>query len=321
MSAPQRSGRSTWADRDADAGLDTCFANPGTSEMQLVSCAVRVIVLGGAAGGHQIALGHACSPQFQEGIVDAMTVGLMVFACVFGSALFGLYLSTKVAAHHLSEDSKEVMKLALGIIGTLAALVLGLLLASAKSSFDAKGSGINQIAADLVLLDRALARYGPETQDARDLLRNAVAAVLQRVWPEEALQVANIDTLEAAAGLEAVEGSVWDLSPGTDAQRGLQSRALSILGDLAQARVLNLQRYKTTLPMPLLMVLVGWFTIIFAFLSMIAPRNALVMAIMFACALSVSAAIVLILELDSPYQGMIRLSSAPVRNALALLGR
>jgi hypothetical protein len=101
-----------------------------------------------------------------------MTVGLIVFACVFGGALFGLYLSKRVAARHLNADSKDVMKLALGIIGTLAALVLGLLLASAKGSFEAKSDGINQISADLVLLDRALARYGPETRDARDLLRN-----------------------------------------------------------------------------------------------------------------------------------------------------
>jgi hypothetical protein len=250
-----------------------------------------------------------------------MTMGLIVFACVFGGALFGLYLSTKVAAHHLSADSKDVMKMALGIIGTLAALVLGLLLASAKSSFDAKGSGINQIAADLVLLDRALARYGPETRDARDLLRNSTAAVLQRVWPEEKLQVAKITTIEAAAGQEAVEGMVRDLSPGTDAQRGLQSRALSIIGEIARARVLNLERYKTTIPIPFLIVLVGWFTLIFACLSLFAPRNALVMAIMFACALSVSAAIVLILDLDSPYEGVIRLSSAPVRNALAHMGQ
>jgi hypothetical protein len=251
-----------------------------------------------------------------------MTMGLMVFACVFGGVLCGLYLSTKVAAHHLSADSKDVMKLALGVIGTLAALVLGLLLAAAKSSFDAKSNGINKISADLVLLDRALARYGPETRDARDGLRNTVAAVLQRVWSEEELQVAKLDTIEAAAGLEAVEGRVRDLSPRTDAQRGLQSRALSIIGEIAQERLLSRERHKTTtLPIPFLMVLVGWFTIIFASLSLFGPRNALVMAIMFACALSVSAAIVLVLELDSPYQGVIRLSSAPLRNALAHIGQ
>jgi hypothetical protein len=250
-----------------------------------------------------------------------MTMGVIVFACVFGGTLFGMYLSTKVAAHHLNADSKDVMKMALGVIGTLAALVLGLLLASAKSSFDVKGNGINQISADLLLLDRALARYGPETRDARDLLRNTVAAVIQRAWPGEELLVAKVDTIGAAAGLEAVEGRIRDLSPRTDAQRGLQSRALSIIGDIAQERVLLLERYKATIPSPFLIVLAWWFTIIFAGLSLFAPRNALVMAIMFACALSVSAAIVLILDLDSPYQGMIRLSSAPLRDALAHMGQ
>jgi uncharacterized membrane protein len=250
-----------------------------------------------------------------------MTMGLIVFACVFGGTLFGLYMSKKVRAHHLSADSKDAMKMALGVIGTLAALVLSLLLASTKSSFDAQGNGINQISADLVLLDRALARYGPETRDARDRLRNSVAAVLQRVWPDEELEVGKLDTSEAAAGLDAVEGRVRDLSPRTDGQRGLQARALSIISEIAKERVLLLERHKTTLPIPFLIVLVWWFTIIFACLSLFAPRNALVIAIMFACAVSVSAAIVLILEMDSPYQGAIRLSSAPLRDALAHMGQ
>jgi hypothetical protein len=133
--------------------------------------------------------------------------------------------------------------------------------------------------------------------------------------------VAKFDSVDAAAGLEAVEDRVRDLLPRTDAQRGFQARALSIIGEIAQARVLNLERYKTTIPIPLLIVLVGWFTVIFACLSLFAPRNALVMAIMFACALSVSAAIVLILDMDSPYQGVIRLASAPLRDALAQIGR
>jgi hypothetical protein len=250
-----------------------------------------------------------------------MSMGVIVFTCVFGGALLGVYLSTKVAARHLSADSKDAMKVAVGVIGTLAALVLGLLLTSAKSSFDAKSDGINHIAADVVLLDRALARYGPETRDVRDVLRNSIAAVIQRIWREEEFQVAKFDTTEAAAGLEAVEGRVRDLSPRTDAQRGLQARALSLTSEIARERVLGFERINTTIPIPFLIVLVGWFTIIFASFSLFAPRNAVVLAIMLACALSVSAAIVLILELDSPYQGVIRLSSAPVRNALAHIGQ
>jgi hypothetical protein len=250
-----------------------------------------------------------------------MSMGVIVFTCVFGGALLGVYLSTKVAARHLSADSKDAMKMAVGVIGTLAALVLGLLLASAKSSFVAKSDGINHIAADLVLLDRALARYGPETRDVRDVLRNSIAAVIQRIWREEEFQVAKFDALEAAAGLEAVEGRVRDLSPRTEAQRGLQARALSLTSEIARERVLGFERINTTIPIPFLIVLVGWFTIIFVSFSLFAPRNAVVLAIMLACALSVSAAIVLILELDSPYRGVIRLSSSPVRNALAHIGQ
>lgn len=130
-----------------------------------------------------------------------------------------------------------------------------------------------------------------------------------------------MDTTAAVAGLETVEDRVRDLSPRTDAQHGLQSQALRLIGEIAQARGLNLQRFLTTIPIPFLIVLVSWFTIIFACLSLFAPRNAVVMAIMFACALSVSAAIVLTLELDSPYQGVIRLSSVPLRNALAHIGQ
>jgi hypothetical protein len=187
--------------------------------------------------------------------VNSMTMGLIVLACVFGGALFGRYLSTKVAAHHLSADSKDAMTMALGVIGTLASLVLGLLLSSAKSSFDAKGQP------DVGRSRSARPHPGPlrpETRDARDLLRNSVAAAIQRVWPEEELQVAKLDTIEAAAGLETVEGRVQDLSPRTDAQRGLQSRALSIISEIAQEPVLMLERHKTRIPIPFLIVLAWW---------------------------------------------------------------
>jgi hypothetical protein len=250
-----------------------------------------------------------------------MAMGLIVFGCVFAGTLFGMYLSKKVRAHHLSEDTKDAMKMALGVVGTLAALVLGLLLASAKSSFDATSNGINQISADLVLLDRALARYGPETRDVRHLLRDALAGDIRRVWPKEKLQVAKLEAVEARADLEAIDDTIRDLSPLTDAQRGLQTRALSLITEIRKERALILERARITIPIPFLIVLVWWFTIIFACLSLFAPRNALVMAIMFACALSVSAAIVLVLELDSPYEGVIRLSNAPLRNALEHIGQ
>jgi Na+/proline symporter len=108
--------------------------------------------------------------------MSAIAIAGVVFVCVFSSALFGLFLRGMLPEHHLSSESKDVVKLAMGLIATMAALVLGLITASAKSSFDAQNSEMVHSAADIIRLDRALARYGSETKEIRDLLKRAVAS-------------------------------------------------------------------------------------------------------------------------------------------------
>src|SRR5438552_17765776 len=120
-----------------------------------------------------------------------MAIGWIAFACVFGGALFGMFLRGVLPEHHLSQDSKDVVKLGMGLLGTTAALVLGLLIASAKSSFDTQNTEVKQAAANIVLLDRALAQYGPETKDARDLIRSAIAFPLATTWPDDASRTAS----------------------------------------------------------------------------------------------------------------------------------
>src|SRR5271156_1258708 len=109
-------------------------------------------------------------------MVSPMTISWVVFACVFGGALVGMLLRATLPAHHLNADSKDVVKLGMGLVATMSALVLGLLVASAKSSFDAQGAQLKQMSANVVLLDRVLAHYGPETKEARDALRATVAS-------------------------------------------------------------------------------------------------------------------------------------------------
>ncbi len=86
--------------------------------------------------------------------------------------------------HHLAEESRDIIKLAIGLIATLTALVLGLLVGSVKSSFDAKNEDVQRIASDLVLLDRVLAQFGPTAQPTRDLLRETVASRHQALMRE-----------------------------------------------------------------------------------------------------------------------------------------
>jgi hypothetical protein len=139
----------------------------------------------------------------EKGIMSELAIAVIVFACVFGSALLGLFLRAMLPEHHLSPESKDVVKLAMGLIATMAALVLGLLTASAKSSFDLQNAETVHTAADIIRLDRALARYGSETKEIRDLLKRAVAFRIHLTWPEDGSAPGKLDSPEMTRATEA----------------------------------------------------------------------------------------------------------------------
>jgi len=253
-------------------------------------------------------------------MASSITIAAIVFVCVFGSALLGTLLRSLVPIDHLTADSKDTVKVATGLIGTMAALVLGLLTASAKSTFDTLDSEITQNAAHIVLLDRVLAQYGPETKETRDLIRQAVVYRLKLTWPEEASPV-QIDVPETAQSLEAIQAHLNALSPQNDTQRALRSRAISISGDIAGSRWLVLAQVADAIPTPFLIVMVLWLMVLFTSFGLLAPRNATVMAALALCALSVAGSIFLILEMSRPLEGVIKVSSAPLRYALSQLGK
>jgi hypothetical protein len=248
-----------------------------------------------------------------------MAIAWAVFACVFGSALLGLFFHGALPEHHLSADSKDVVKLGIALIATMAALVLSLLIASAKSAYDTRSNQLLQVSADIILLDRELAHYGPETREARSLLQRSVATAIERFWPADSGRPATIDP--RASPLEALYDKIQGLSPQNEAQRSLQSQALTMALDLGRARLLLFEQLGSSIPVPFFVVLVFWLCIIFASFGLFAPRNATVIAVLFVCALSVSGAIFLILELDRSFEGLLQVSGTPLRAALARLGQ
>jgi Protein of unknown function (DUF4239) len=228
-------------------------------------------------------------------------------------------LHNALPEHHLSADSKDVVKLGIALIATMAALVLGLLIASAKSAYDTRSNQLAEASADMIQLDRALARYGPETKEARSLLQRSVAATIERFWPAEGAKPIAIDP--AASPVEALSDKIETLTPQSDAQRSMQSQALTLAADMGRTRLLLFEHLGASIPVPFLVVLVFWLCIIFASFGLFAPRNATVIAVLCVCALSVAGAIFLILELDRSFEGLLQVSSAPLRAALAQLGR
>jgi hypothetical protein len=224
--------------------------------------------------------------------------------------------------HHLSAESRDTVKVGIGLIATMTALILGLITASAKSSFDEVDRGVKKAAVDVLSLDRTLARYGPKTAGIRDGLKKAFAQRAEELWRPGHSKVGGVDPSSGdVSRVEGILDAIRGLDPHDDAQRALQSRALDLGEGLLTERWLVAGLEGASLPTPFLAVLLFWLTIIFASFGLFAPRNALVLVALLVCALSVGSAIFLVLELDSPFGGIIRVSDGPWRFVLSHLSR
>jgi len=222
--------------------------------------------------------------------------------------------------NHLNPDTKDAVKVGMGLVATMAALVLGLLVASTKGAYDTQKSEVTQMAAKIVFIDRVLANYGSETAETRELLRRSVGSAINRMWPDRKLsEPAQLDP--SATSGEAFFNSIQQLSPQNDTQRSLKSQAVQVTTDLGQMRWLLFEQTESSISLPMLIVLIAWLAIIFISAGLFAPPNATAIIALMLSALSVAGAIFLILELDSPFNGVIQISPEPMRNALAHLGR
>jgi len=252
-------------------------------------------------------------------MMSSMTISWLVFACVFGGALLGIIIRTVVPAHHLSPESKDIVKLGMGLIATMAALLLGLLVSSTKGSYDKQRNELTEMSAKIIVLDRLMAHYGSETKEARDLLRRSAVRLLNETWPENSSRPAQSEP--TAAWAEALYDNIQALAPQNAAQRSFQAQALSRIIDLGQMRWLMIEQSGSSISIVFLVVVVFWLTIIFVSFGLYGPPNATVIVTLFLCALSVSGALFLILELDQPFEGLIQIPSAPLRDALSRLGK
>jgi hypothetical protein len=254
--------------------------------------------------------------------MSSLAVSGIVFGCIVGGMVLGMVLRAILPEQHLSAETKDLVKLSMGLIGTMTALVLGLLIASAKGTYDTQRNGLAQLAGNVIVLDRALAHYGPESKDTRGMLRASVADMLQQTWPHENPEPGSAVAKSATEGkYEGVYEKIQELTPKNELQRAFQAQSLKIAMDMGQARWQLFAQKGSSIPTPFLVVMVCWLTLLLTSFSMFAPPNATVFITLLICALAVSSAIFLVLELDRPFDGILQVSSAPVRVALAQLGR
>jgi hypothetical protein len=250
--------------------------------------------------------------------MTSTTASLISFAFIFCGALVGILLRSILPERYFTNEEKDVLRLGLGLITTLSALVLGLLVSTAKSSYDAKRSQVTQIATDVILVDRSLELYGSETGNARRALRDQIAAL-----------IAQMDSLSTStpklqppseADFSDFYQMVRRLSPRDDSQRALKGEVLRISLEVGQIRASALARESSSIPKPFLVVLVFWLTALFVGFGLFAPRNPVAVAALCVCALTAATAVLLIVDMDQPLSGFIKLSVEPLRKAMGVIG-
>ena len=247
-----------------------------------------------------------------------LSVSLIVFAVVLGATTFGIVLNRFLPPHHLSKDSKEIILLCIGVIVTLTALVLGLLVASAQSSFDTKSDEIRRTSVKIIMVDRLLRQMGPTGTEARELLRRWIDNNAGAIWTPEDRKAppeqGHIEWLD-------LHDRLRKMAPVDDAQKALQAKIINTVDDLAETRWLLTEQADSSIQTPFLLVVVLWLGIIFASFGLFAPRNWTAYVAIGLSALSLSTAVFLILELDHPFSGVIRISDAPLHVLLREIHR
>ena len=246
--------------------------------------------------------------------MSPLTISFIVFVIVFAAALIGMAVRAALSKRSRESESKEIVKLAMGMIGTLCALVLGLMVATAKSSYDESSTRVRQMTARIILLDNQLAQYGPEAAPVRKLFRQSSDGMVERVWQEDNTQE-RAPSEATTISLTFYDG-IERLSPQTDTQRSLQTRAIQSAGEIAQTRLLLFSQSGRSIPAPFLVIFVFWLATLFASFTLVSQSDLLAVAALFVSALSFAAAVFLILELDDAFTGLIQIPSALLLKAL-----
>ena len=253
--------------------------------------------------------------------LNPLAIASIVFGCTLCSGLVGMVLHDRLPDSHWDDNTRDVVKTVMGLIATVSALVLGLLIASGSAAYERQNSELKSLSANVMLIDRTLAMYGPDAKPSRDALRDTVGRAHDRIWSPGGVRPENMNATATRSAGDASFALVLNLAPKTDAERELKSLALQQAELIISERLMMVQQLGGSIPWPMLAVLIFWLSMLFLGVGLLSRLNATAAMAVFIGALTVAGAIFLILELSDPYRGVIRISDQPLRIAMAQIDR
>ncbi len=247
---------------------------------------------------------------------DPLAISVAVVAVVFTAGIIGFNLYRLLPEHHLSKETYDVIRLGAGMLSVLASLVLGLLIATVKTSYDNTNSAVRSYAADLTVLDETLRDYGEGALEARRRLRDYTTRLLDDVWRAPHEHPFLVEDRAAGELLEHVRDAIRALPMATRDEQSVAGEAEQIATSLLRQRWLLLERTGPSVHPAMIVILVLWIAAIFVSFGINAPRHATMYAVFLVLSLAIGSAIFLILEMDTPFEGLIRISGEPIETAL-----
>ena len=247
---------------------------------------------------------------------------------LLGASWVGWRVQRALPSHHRTRETVDAIRLVLGMLVTFAALVLGLLTSGAKGHFDLHQRNLQTYGIDLIAMDLRLREYGAEGDAARATLRSYTAAALADTWPNEPQpagsfprQIArmtpgSLESPSLGTMLLHVDQAIAGFSPANPLQQRLLPLLMSRMEQTLQDRWILIGSAKATISWPFFAVMVAWLVLVFAIFGLSAPANGAVYAVIGVAALSLSMAVYLIVDFDTPLTGVLKASSAPLRDAL-----
>lgn len=250
-------------------------------------------------------------------------ISLVILLTILGGTAVGMLLGRRLPPQHVSNETKTVISASMAVVGTISALMLGLLISDSSKAFSMRNDEITRVSGDVIRLDRLLHRYGPDARPARLDLQHYARIKFQDLFPGQRRSKLAADNRAARQTLEHMQDGILALRPADDRQNWLKGQAVQLTADLGETRWLLLERPTNAIPGPVLILVVFWQTLLFASFGLFAPKNLTATIALGLCVVAAASGIAMVLEMemDTPFQGLIRLSSAPIHYALDVITR
>ena len=259
-------------------------------------------------------------------MTSSLGIATFVLSALFLGAILGLLIGRRLPAHHLTSETRAVVSASMAVVGTMSALVIGLMISNGSTAFKARNSDVSLLASQIVQLDTLLRRYGPDSSEVRHALSRYATMTSEDLFPDRRGMTPNVDNSATRKALDETQDLLLTLKSGDYRQQWLSTQALQLTLAVGETRARMSQENVGSIPLPFLGAVILWLAVLFTSFGLFAPRNITAFVAIFLCALAISAAIKLVLDMDTPFDGLILLakppihiSSDPLRHAIEVL--